>query len=78
MYQVSYNSRYASVQATPSAGETVLEHFETTEESQFLYSQVRSWSVSTLLDSYVSDESLKTPKSHLKTLKTLRIMSIRF
>jgi hypothetical protein len=55
MYQVSYNSRHVSVYATPSSGEIVLEHFETTEESQFLYSQVRSWSVSTLLDSCVSD-----------------------
>jgi hypothetical protein len=41
MYQVSYNSRHTSIQATQSSGETVLEHFETTEETQFLYLQVR-------------------------------------
>jgi hypothetical protein len=32
MHQVSYNSRHVSVLATPSSGETVLEHFEATED----------------------------------------------
>jgi antibiotic biosynthesis monooxygenase (ABM) superfamily enzyme len=34
MYQVSYNSRRVSVWVTPSSRESVLEHFETTEENQ--------------------------------------------
>jgi hypothetical protein len=41
MYQVSYNSPHVSVLATPSSRETVLEHFEITEENQFLYLQFR-------------------------------------
>jgi hypothetical protein len=41
MYQVSRKSWHVSVQATPSSGEAILEHFETTEESQVLYLHVR-------------------------------------
>jgi hypothetical protein len=36
IFQVSYNSRHVSVEATPSSGETVLEHFETLKKADFV------------------------------------------